>query len=58
MFSKIRFQSTFHLEDGKLIQIQKADNKVTRYERWIEGDNLITTGEHEGVKYKRVNKRA
>ncbi|KAE9549890.1 hypothetical protein FO519_006895 [Halicephalobus sp. NKZ332] len=49
-------KSTFHFENGKLIQIQKSD-KDSRFERWIEGDHLITTGECEGVKYKRVNKR-
>uniref|UniRef100_A0AC34Q822 Cytosolic fatty-acid binding proteins domain-containing protein n=1 Tax=Panagrolaimus sp. JU765 TaxID=591449 RepID=A0AC34Q822_9BILA len=54
-------KSTFSLVDGKLIQEQKAaktGEKDSHFERWIEGDKLIVTGESEGVKYRRVHQKA
>uniref|UniRef100_A0AC34QM87 Cytosolic fatty-acid binding proteins domain-containing protein n=1 Tax=Panagrolaimus sp. JU765 TaxID=591449 RepID=A0AC34QM87_9BILA len=53
--------STFTLKDGKLIQEQKAaksGEKDSHFERWIEGNKLIITGECDGVKFRRVYERA
>ncbi|KAE9549891.1 hypothetical protein FO519_006896 [Halicephalobus sp. NKZ332] len=53
--------STFSLRDGKLVQEQKAataGEKSSHFERWIEGDKLIITGESGGVKFRRTYERA
>lgn len=58
---RVSFQSTFTLRDGKLVQEQKAaasGEKDSHFERWIEGDKLIITGECNGVKFRRTYERA
>lgn len=55
------FQSTFTLEDGKLIQTQKKikdGDHDSHFVRYVDGDKLIMEMECEGVKAKRVYLRA